>query len=408
MAISIKESIITGFTDFWSRKIRSIVTIFGIMLGTMSVIMVLALANGIKKSTLEWMMERGGLSKITIRRNWEYQSPTNQKKYFSLKEIEVIRSLTPEALYFNPQIRSYGSSKFMQNEYWGPILGVLPDFKFIEEWDVSKGRFISGFDIDQSNDVIVIGTKMKDELFGNKNPIGEYITFKSRRFQIIGVMDFRYMKSQGNIMQENALDYLNYRSFIPLSTLVKKITGEDKIHSLTVKAIDAESAPILRRRLEAVILNMRRGEPVFFIESAQETAKEMEENAAKFKWIFFFISAISLLVGGIVIANIMLASIQERTREIGIRLAVGARKRDIFTQFLVQTVLVTTIGGVVGVIGGLSFLDMVSKYLEVDLIAGTMMIVIAVSVSAGVGFIAGIVPAVIASKLNPVEALRYE
>jgi putative ABC transport system permease protein len=408
MAISIKESVITGFSDFWSRKIRSIVTIFGITLGTMSVIMVMALANGIKKSTLEWMMERGGLSKITIRRNWEYQSPTNQKKFFTLKEIELIRSLTPQALYFNPQIRSHKAAKYEQKEYWGPVYGVLPDFKYIEEWDVSEGRFISEFDIDRANDVIVIGTMLKDELFGSKDPIGEFITYGTRRLKVIGIMEFRYMKSQGNIMQDNALNYLNRRSYIPLSTLVSKITGEDNIGSLTVKAVNAESAPDLRRRLEAVILNMRRGEPVFFIESAQETAKEMEKNAAKFQIIFFFISAISLLVGGIVIANIMLASVQERTREIGIRLAVGARKRDIFVQFLVQTVLVTTIGGVVGVIAGISLLDVVGKYLEVDLIAGAVMVAVAVIVSAGVGFIAGIVPAVIASKLNPVEALRYE
>jgi putative ABC transport system permease protein len=153
---------------------------------------------------------------------------------------------------------------------------------------------------------------------------------------------------------------------------------------------------------------MRRNEPVFTIESAQETAKEMEKNSAQFQIIFFFISTISLLVGGIVIANIMLASVQERTREIGIRLAVGARKRDIFMQFLVQTVLVTTIGGIVGVVTGLSLLDVVSGYLGFDLIAGIEMIITAVAVSAGVGFIAGIVPAVIASKLNPVEALRYE
>jgi putative ABC transport system permease protein len=408
MAISIRESVVTGFSDFWSRKIRSIVTIFGITLGTMSVIMVMALANGIKKSTLEWMMERGGLSKITIRRNWEYESPTNQNKYFNLKEIDVIRSLSPDALYFNPQVRSHGQVKYAQNEYWSSIFGVLPDFRHIEEWDVSEGRFISEFDKDQSNDVIVIGTQMKEELFGSKKALGEFVTFKKRRFKVIGIMDFRYMKSQGNIMQDNALSYLNRRAYIPLTTLIKKVTGQDNIGSLTIKAVDAESAPALRRHLEAVVLNMRRNEPVFTIESAQETAKEMEKNSAQFQIIFFFISTISLLVGGIVIANIMLASVQERTREIGIRLAVGARKRDIFMQFLVQTVLVTTIGGIVGVVTGLSLLDVVSGYLGFDLIAGIEMIITAVAVSAGVGFIAGIVPAVIASKLNPVEALRYE
>ena len=117
MAISIKESIIVGFSDFWSRKVRSFVTIFGIVLGTMSIIVVLSLMNGINKQTLEWMMERGGLSKITIERNWSYESKTNQKKYFTLQEINLIRSLTPEAKYFNPQNRSYGEMSFGQKKY---------------------------------------------------------------------------------------------------------------------------------------------------------------------------------------------------------------------------------------------------------------------------------------------------
>jgi putative ABC transport system permease protein len=190
--------------------------------------------------------------------------------------------------------------------------------------------------------------------------------------------------------------------------MIHKGTGEDNIGSFAVKAQDVKSAPDLRRKLEAIILNLRAGEPVFRIESAQEEAEEMEENAAKFRIIFFLVSAISLLVGGIVIMNIMLASIQERTREIGIRIAVGARRRDIFLQFLVQTILVTTIGGVFGIILGLSILDIVSKYLDFELIAGGFMILVALMVSAGIGLIFGISPAIKASKLNPVEALRYE
>ena len=124
--------------------------------------------------------------------------------------------------------------------------------------------------------------------------------------------------------------------------------------------------------------------------------------------IFYIISVISLLVGAIVIANIMLATIQERTREIGIRLTVGARRRDIFIQFLVQTILVTTIGGILGIVVGLSLLDLVSNFLGIELIAGIAMIFVALMVSAGVGFVSGIIPAIIASKLDPVEALRYE
>jgi putative ABC transport system permease protein len=153
---------------------------------------------------------------------------------------------------------------------------------------------------------------------------------------------------------------------------------------------------------------MRQGEPVFRIESAQERADEIQGDTETFRMIFFLISMISLLVGGIVIMNIMMATIQERTREIGIRITVGARRRDIFTQFLVQTVLVTSLGGVLGVVLGVSILDIVGGYLGMELTAGLDMVLIAIGVSAGVGLIFGISPAIKASKLDPVEALRYE
>ena len=357
---------------------------------------------------MSWMMERGGLSKISVYRNWNYDNPQNLQDYFNWKEIKLIRSLVPEAKYFNPQERHWARYSYRDKDYRSSVWGVLPDFAKIEEWETDKGRFISEFDVNQSNDVIVIGTEIKKELFGNKNPIGEFITVHSRRLQVIGIMKFRYLKNSGGIGNENGLAYLNRRAFVPLTTMIHKGTGEDNIGSFIVKAKDADSAPELREKLESIILNLRRGEPIFRIESAQEEAEQMAKNQQTFQMVFFMISFISLLVGGIVIANIMLATIQERTREIGIRLAVGARRRDIFMQFLVQTILVTFIGGILGVIVGLSILDLVSKFIDIELVAGVEMIFIALMVSAGIGFFSGIIPAIVASKLNPVEALRYE
>ncbi|MCF7858027.1 MAG: ABC transporter permease [Candidatus Cloacimonetes bacterium] len=408
MAISLKENLIIGFSDFWSRKIRSLITIIGIVLGTMSIIVVLALVKGINQQTMKWMLERGGLSKITVSRNWQYQNPENVKTYFTWKELQLIRSLIPEAKYFNPQQRHWVRQSYADKEYRTAIYGVLPDFSKIEEWDVEDGRFISDFDVEQSNDVIVIGTTVKEELFGNKNAIGEVITVEGRRLNVIGIMAFRYMKNSGAIGNENAFSYLNRQTFVPLSTMIHKGTGEDEISRFTLKAQDVKSAPALREKINNIVLNLRRGLPVFEVESAKEEAEKMAENQKMFSTIFYIISVISLLVGAIVIANIMLATIQERTREIGIRLTVGARRRDIFFQFLVQTILVTTIGGIIGVILGLSILDIVSNFLGIDLIASINMIFLALLVSSGIGFVSGIVPAIIASKLDPVEALRYE
>ncbi|MDP8268011.1 MAG: ABC transporter permease [Candidatus Tenebribacter davisii] len=408
MAISVKENLIVGFSDFWSRKVRSIITVIGIVLGTMSIIVVLSLVNGVNAQTMKWMIERGGLSKISVYRNWEYRHSNYVKDYFTWKELKLIRSLIPEAKYFNPQQRHWVRHSKDDKDYSTRIYGVLPDYSKIEEWDVQEGRFISNFDIDQSNDVIVIGTTVKEELFGNKNAIGAVITVNNRRLKVIGIMAYRYMKSNGAFGNENSFSYLNRQTFVPLTTMIKKGSGTDKTQSFTLKAQDAASAPELREKLNNIILNLRRGLPVFRVESAKEEAEEMAENSKMFQIIFYIISVISLLVGAIVIANIMLATIQERTREIGIRLTVGARRRDIFVQFLVQTILVTTIGGILGIIVGLSILDIVSKFLEMELVAGISMIFVALLVSAGVGLVSGIIPAIMASKLDPVEALRYE
>lgn len=330
------------------------------------------------------------------------------KNYFTWKELKLIRSLIPEAKYFNAQQRNWLRHSYEDKDYRTSVRGVLPDYSKIEEWDMQEGRFISTFDIEQSNDVIVIGTKVKEELFGNKRAIGKVITVNDRRLKIIGIMAFRYMKNSGAIGNDNALSYLNRRTFVPLTTMIHKGSARNNISSFTLKAQDAKSAPALREKLSNIILNLRRGLPVFEVESAKEEAEKMAKDKKIFQLIFYIISSISLLVGAIVIANIMLATIQERTREIGIRLTVGAKRRDIFIQFLVQTILVTTLGGILGIVVGLSLLDIVSEFLEIELIAGIGMIFVALIVSAGVGFVSGIIPAIIASKLDPVEALRYE
>ena len=171
------------------------------------------------------------------------------------------------------------------------------------------------------------------------------ITVFGRRMEVIGVMDHHYMKSSNQMFGDNALAYLNRHAFIPLTTFINKGTGEDKIRSIRIKAQDADSAPALGRKIENILLNMRKGKPVFVVQSAAEQATAMEKNGRIFQLVFTLISAISLFIGAIVVSNIMLATIKERTREIGIRIALGARRIDIFVQFLVQTILVSLIGG---------------------------------------------------------------
>jgi len=408
MAISLSESIQVGFQDFWTRKLRSLVTILGIILGTMSIIVILSLVNGMNQQTMKWMTERGGLTKITVSRNWEAKNPLNLPEFFTLKEVNLIKNLIPEADYFNATIYNRSQVKFASNNTFSRMVGTFTDFEKVEEWTADRGRFIKSFDIDESNNVIVLGNTIKEELFGSKNPIGKTVTVENQQLTVIGVMKYRFMESSGNIFTDNPFEYMNRTSVIPISTMINKFGQKDAIDELTIKAKSPEEAIVLKEKLEDIIFNLRRGQAIFNVESAQEEAEKMQESAAMFKIIFFFISSISLLVGGIVIMNIMLASVQERTREIGIRLAVGARRFDIFLQFLIQSVVITFIGGVIGVITGVSIVKYVGKFLNVSTMVDMSMIYIALLVSVGVGLIFGIFPSLRASNLNPVDALRYE
>lgn len=411
MAISLSESLTVGLSDILTRKVRSVVTIIGIILGVMSIMVVLAIVNGMNKSTMDWMSERGGLTKITVHRNWAYDFSRGGEATFTQREIDSIRSLVPEAAAFNAEIQ-FRRQEITHGEtgYVCGVSGVYPDMTKVEDWDVENGRFISNLDVENHTNVIVLGSTTAKNLFFSRDPLGQYVSFAGQRLLVVGVMERKFMESQGGggAFTDNPLEYLNQRAFIPLSTLTSKIDPTQKIGSFDLEANSPEEAKALRKKVEDIVLNLKGGKKLFTVSAAQEQMEQMQQNTMIFTAIFFLIAVISLLVGGIVIMNIMLASIKERTREIGVRIAIGARRRDIFLQFLVQTVLITALGGVLGIILGYAILGAVGSYLEIQVVASVQMVWVALLVSVGVGLIFGIAPAIRASKLNPVEALREE
>jgi putative ABC transport system permease protein len=409
MAISLRESLFIGLADMWTRKIRSLVTVFGIILGVMSIVVVLAIVNGMNKSTLQWMEERGGLNKLEIRFDWANAREDWSLANFTLSELKYIQSQVPEAVAFTPFVSAWEAGLGRGELYYKTMLnGVYPDMTIVEEWGIGQGRFINYYDLNNNNNVIVLGSTAAKELFGNKNPIGEYVYTEKQAFQVIGVMQTKFMQMSGGFGGDNALEYMNRRAFIPLTTMIHKVTPGTKVSQINIKAASPEEALRLKTRLENILLNLKRGKKLFEVSSAQEMMDEMKKNSRIFTAIFVMIAVVSLLVGGIVIMNIMLASVQERTREIGVRIAIGARRRDIFLQFMVQTVLITSLGGVIGIVLGYSILNLVGRYLSMQLAASLQMVYVALLVSAGVGLMFGIMPAVRASNLDPVNALRNE
>ncbi|MCK9165700.1 MAG: ABC transporter permease, partial [Candidatus Cloacimonas sp.] len=239
MAIPIAESLKLGIADILMRKVRSIVTVIGIILGVMCIMVVLAIVNGMNKSTMSWMEERGGLSKIEVEQNWQYDFSKGGDPSFTLKEIRYLQSLLPEAEAFNPSVQEWEAIITKGDiRYSTSLRGVMPDFVKVEQWDIAKGRFIKDMDIDLHSNVVVVGSTVAKEFFGNSEPLGQIMSIGNQQFTVVGVMSERFMQSQGGQigMGDNALEYLNQRCFIPISTMISKVNPISKISSIDIRA----------------------------------------------------------------------------------------------------------------------------------------------------------------------------
>lgn len=243
MAISLAESLHLGILDILTRKVRSAVTVIGIVLGVMCIMVVLAIVNGMNKTTMEWMSQRGGLSKVEVRPNWAYDFSKGGDPSLSLREIRLIRELVPQATAFNAQIPLPESEMQLGDSgYLCSVLGVYPDMLKVEEWKLAKGRFINDFDITNHNNVVVLGSTVARELFNSRDPLGRYVSWGGHRFMVVGVLGERYLKNQGtgDTFGENGLEYLNQRAFLPLSTVISRINPKLRISSLELQATSPE------------------------------------------------------------------------------------------------------------------------------------------------------------------------
>ena len=179
---------------------RSIVTIIGIILGVMSIMVVLAIVNGMNKTTLDWMGQRGGLNKVEVRQNWDWDLSRGGEPTFSLREIQQIRELLPPVEAFNPQTQLQPQEMlYGELGYVVSMLGVFPDMEKVEDWQVAKGRFINLLDIDNHNNVVVLGSTTAKELFSSRDPLGQYVGFAGQKLLVVGVMEEKYMKAQGGV-----------------------------------------------------------------------------------------------------------------------------------------------------------------------------------------------------------------
>jgi len=405
------SGVINGLGEIWGHKLRSLLTISCVMLGVASMVVTTGFMEGFFGTWEASLEEAGGLEKISgiPKALSERQAPfAPVSPGFTMDDARALQELVPTIAVLSPEIDDSGARLSRRGmNYSVRVQGVTNGIFEINRYEVASGRMFSDLDLHDHADVIIIGSKVQEMCFKpGETPLGQFIDYNGRPFKIIGVLQ-HYERLYGTY---NTLYWKNDVAFIPITTMASKVQRSQRLSWLNMKASDLS---LLRPTVDAasnVVAQQHRGMIDFKVDTNAQELASYSKTKASFVVGGSAIAGVSLLVSGIGIMNLMLASINERVREIGIRKAIGATPFNIFSQFVAEAVTLSLLGGVAGVgvaVGVIHALGTVLPPGSAPLLAPSAFIVgFAFSVTAGV--LAGIYPAVQAAKLDPIEALRYE
>jgi putative ABC transport system permease protein len=291
------------------------------------------------------------------------------------------------------------------NLNWGTLVqGVAPEIQQIREWQVAEGRFLHDGEIESAAKVAVLGRTVADNLFGNDDPIDAVVRIRNVPFRVVGILAVKGQSSGGTDQDDTVM--------IPYTTMQKRLLRITHVQTIMVSAVSAERVQEAQEQITLLLRQRHRIGPDrdddFSIRNLSDIAEAASSTAQVMAVLLGAVASISLLVGGIGIMNIMLVSVTERTREIGIRMAVGARSRDIMLQFLVEAVVMAATGGLIGILLGIGSSELLKVWAQWPTLINPTIVAVAFLFSGAVGVFFGFYPAKKASNLDPIEALRYE
>lgn len=387
------------------NKTRTFLTMLGIIIGVAAVIAMLAIGQGAQQ-IVEDQVASMGTNVIMVYSNFS-QSAVRQAagggNLLNIGDVEAMRDQLNGVLYASPVYSTWGQLKFEGKNWRTGIMGVDADYFFIRDMQTSTGDVFYGSDVENGAKVCVIGKTVADNLFGEVDPIGKIIRIRNIPFTVTGVLAAKGQSVMGQDQDDTVL--------APYSTVYQRLLGHRwRNMSIMVSAVSREAIHLVQQDIMALLQARHRGtsSEEFIVSSQTDLAETANSVSHTMTILLASIAGISLLVGGIGIMNIMLVSVTERVKEIGIRMAVGAGKRDVLLQFIIEAMAISIMGGMLGILLGFGAARVVGKLMNWNIVVTAWSILLSVGFSMGIGIFFGWYPAKKAANLNLIDALRYE
>ena len=402
-----KESVSIAIAALLSNKLRSILTMLGIIIGVGAVIVMISIGMGVRQNVTNSIASLGSNMLIVtpgLANKGGVRSAAGSNQSLKLDDAEAIQKRIKDIDYVAPTVNSSYQVVYGNQNWNTSVYGVTPDYMKIRSLTVASGSFITNADDNSRNRVAVIGSTVATNLFGTKNPVGSNIRIHNQPFKVIGVLESKGQSSMGSDQDDVVL--------VPLKTAQERLMGITYIRSINIQVTNTNDMDAVQEQVETLLRqrhHIRTGEDDDFnVRNLTSIMETMSSTTTMLTLFLGSIAAISLLVGGIGIMNIMMVSVTERTREIGIRKALGATFKDIMTQFLIESVVIGVAGGLLGVFFGVSISLLISHFSTFTTYITAAPIILSFTFSVGTGLFFGIYPAKKAARLDPIEALRYE